>query len=217
MIITIPWLKEHLKTTAKESEIINQLTNIGLEVEEVKENSGEMSKFKIAKVLKVEKHPNANKLKICNVDIGQNENLQIVCGAENVREGIHVLVATVGAHLKAINLKIKASSIRGIESHGMICSLSEIGLESASKGIAVLNDIPGELAALGSNPADLLGLNDIILDLAITANRPDGMSMVGIAREVSAIKKIKLNLPNINFNKSEYSIFNATFSQNISC
>ena len=88
MIITIPWLKEHLKTSVKESEIIDQLTNIGLEVEGIKENFGEMGKFKIAKVLKAEKHPNADKLKICDVTIGGKEILKVVCGAPNVREGL---------------------------------------------------------------------------------------------------------------------------------
>ena len=88
MIITIPWLKEHLKTSVKESEIIDQLTNIGLEVEGIKENFGEMSKFKIAKVLKAEKHPNADKLKICDVTIGGKEILKVVCCAPNVRQGV---------------------------------------------------------------------------------------------------------------------------------
>ena len=86
MIITIPWLKEHLKTSIKENEIIDRLTNIGLEVEGIKENSDEMGKFKIAKVLKVEKHPNADKLKVCDVTIGGNKILKVVCGAPNARD-----------------------------------------------------------------------------------------------------------------------------------
>ena len=83
MIITFPWLKEHLKTKAKENEIIDKLTNIGLEVEGVKESSGELSKFKVAKIIKVEKHPNADKLKVCDVNIGGNEIIKVVCGAPN--------------------------------------------------------------------------------------------------------------------------------------
>ena len=97
MIITIPWLKEHLKTNAKEMEIISQLTNIGLEVEGVKENSGEMGKFKIAKVLRAEKHPNADKLKVCDVSVGGKEILKVVCGAPNVREGLVTIYAPPGA------------------------------------------------------------------------------------------------------------------------
>ena len=97
MIITIPWLKEHLKTNAKEIEIISQLTNIGLEVEGVKENSGEMGKFKIAKVLKAEKHPNADKLKVCDVSIGGKEILKVVCGAPNAREGLSNNLCSTGS------------------------------------------------------------------------------------------------------------------------
>ena len=103
MIITIPWLKEHLKTSAKENEIIDRLTNIGLEVEGVKENSGEMGKFKIAKVLKAEKHPNADKLKICDVTIGGNEILKVVCGAPNAREGLITIYAPPGAVIPKTN------------------------------------------------------------------------------------------------------------------
>ena len=88
MIITFPWLKEHLKTKANQNEIIDKLTNIGLEVEGVKENSGELSKFKIAKIIKVIKHPNADKLKVCDVNIGGKENLKVVCGAPNARDGL---------------------------------------------------------------------------------------------------------------------------------
>ena len=106
MIITIPWLKEHLKTTAKEGEIINQLTNIGLEVEAVKENSGDMNKFKIAKVLKAEKHPNADKLKVCDVTIGGSEILKVVCGAPNAREGLITIYAPPGAIIPSPSLEI---------------------------------------------------------------------------------------------------------------
>ena len=97
MIITISWLKEHLKTKASESEIINQLTSIGLEVESIKENQSEMGKFKIAIVLKAEKHPNADKLKVCDVTIGGNEILKVVCGAPNAREGLITIYAPPGA------------------------------------------------------------------------------------------------------------------------
>ena len=88
MIITLPWLKKHLKTKANENEIIEKLINIGLEVESIKENSGELGKFKIAKIIKAEKHPNADKLKVCEVNIGEKETLKVVCGAPNAREGL---------------------------------------------------------------------------------------------------------------------------------
>ena len=97
MIITFSWLKEHLKTNAKETEIIDKLTNIGLEVEGAKENLNELSDFKIAKILKVEKHPNADKLKVCDVSIGGKEVLKVVCGAPNARDGLVTIYAPPGA------------------------------------------------------------------------------------------------------------------------
>ena len=145
MIITIPWLKEHLKTTAKETEIINQLTNIGLEVEEVKENSGEMSKFKIAKVLKVEKHPNADKLKVCDVTIGGKEILKVVCGAPNAREGLITIYAPPGAVIPKTNFELKVAKIRGVESSGMLCSESELNLSDDSEGIIELKNREKEI------------------------------------------------------------------------
>ena len=144
MIITIPWLKEHLKTSAKESEIIDQLTNIGLEVEGIKENSGEMGKFKIAKVLKAEKHPNADKLKVCDVTIGGKEILKVVCGAPNAREVLITIYAPPGAVIPKTNFELKVAKIRGVESKGMLCSESELNLSalgcfSAFKTFAILN------------------------------------------------------------------------------
>ena len=97
MIITLPWLKEHLKTKANENEIIEKLTNIGLEVEGIKENVGELDKFKIAKIIKAEKHPNADKLKVCEVSIGGKETFKVVCGAPNARDGLITIYAPPGA------------------------------------------------------------------------------------------------------------------------
>ena len=97
MIITLPWLKEHLQTKANQKEIIEKLTNIGLEVEVTKENSNELGKFKIAKIIKVEKHPNADKLKVCDVSLGRKETLRVVCGAPNARDGLITIYAPPGA------------------------------------------------------------------------------------------------------------------------
>ena len=140
MIITIPWLREHLKTTAKESEIIDQLTNIGLEVEDIKENHGEMGKFKIAKVLKAEKHPNADKLKVCDVTIGGKEILKVVCGASNARAGLITIYAPPGAVIPKTNFELKVAKIRGVESKGMLCSESELNLSTESEGIIELKN-----------------------------------------------------------------------------
>ena len=140
MIITIPWLKEHLKTNVKETEIISQLTNIGLEVEGVKENAGEMGKFKIAKVLKAEKHPNADKWKVCDVNIGENKILKVVCGAPNAREGLVTIYAPPGATIPKNKLLLKVAKIRGVESKGMLCSESELNLSSETDGIIELKN-----------------------------------------------------------------------------
>ena len=145
MIITLPWLKEHLNTKASEEKIINQLTNIGLEVEGIKENTGELSEFKIAKVLKTEKHPNADKLKVCDVTIGGKEVLKIVCGASNAKAGMFTIYAPPGAVIPKSKLKLKVVKIRGIESSGMLCSESELNLSNESDGIIELKNKEKEI------------------------------------------------------------------------
>ena len=195
MIITIPWLKEHLKTTAKESEIINQLTNIGLEVEEVKENSGEMSKFKIAKVLKAEKHPNADKLKVCDVTIGGKEILKVVCGAPNAREGLITIYAPPGAVIPKTNFELKVAKIRGVESSGMLCSENELNLSDDSEGIIELKNRENEIGK-----SYFKNNSQKVIDISITPNRADCLGVRGIARDLSSagvgkliqIKKKKL-------------------------
>jgi phenylalanyl-tRNA synthetase beta chain len=122
MIITLPWLKEHLKTKANETEIIDKLTNIGLEVEAVKENSGELNDFKIAQIVKAEKHPNADKLKVCDVNIGGEKILKVVCGASNARDGLITIYAPPGAIIPKTKFQLKIAKIRGVESKGMLCS-----------------------------------------------------------------------------------------------
>ena len=107
MIITIPWLKEHLQTKASEEKIISQLTNIGLEVESIKENLGELGEFKIAKILKTEKHPNADKLKVCDITLGDNKIIKVVCGAPNAREGLITIYAPPGAVIPKTKFKLK--------------------------------------------------------------------------------------------------------------
>ena len=128
MIITLPWLKEHLKTKANENEIIEKLTNIGLEVEGIKENVGELDKFKIAKIIKAKKHPNADKLKVCEVSIGGKETFKVVCGAPNARDGLITIYAPPGAVIPKTKFELKIAKIRGVESLGMLCSESELNL-----------------------------------------------------------------------------------------
>ena len=154
----------------------------------------------VGKVLSKTPHPDATKLNVCSVSIGSGvEPLQIVCGAANVREDMAVAVATVGSHLSAVDLTIKPAKLRGVDSCGMLCSLSELGLETSSEGLVDLELVAGEqgteLPDLGDPVGPLLGLTDHILELAITANRPDGMSMLGIAREVAALEELSVNEP----------------------
>ena len=126
MIITIPWLKEHLNTKAKESEIIDQLTNIGLEVEGMKESSGDIGDFKVAKILKAESHPNADKLKVCDVSIGGKEILKVVCGASNAREGLITIYASPGALIPKTKFKLKIAKIPNARtSVARICFINE--------------------------------------------------------------------------------------------
>ena len=181
MIITIPWLKEHLKTTAKESKIIDQLTNIGLEVEDIKENSGDMSLFKVAKILKTEKHPNADKLKVCDVLIGGNEILKIVCGALNAREGLVTIYAPPGAVIPKTNFKLKIAKIRGVESRGMLCSESELNLSDESDGIIELKNKENEIGK-----SYFKTKSEKSIDISITPNRADCLGIRGIARDLSS-------------------------------
>ncbi|MDB9793034.1 phenylalanine--tRNA ligase subunit beta, partial [Pelagibacteraceae bacterium] len=181
MIITIPWLKEHLKTSAKESEIINQLTNIGLEVESIKEKSGDMISFKVAKILKAEKHPNADKLKICDVSLGGKEILKVVCGAPNAREGLVTIYAPPGAVIPKTKFELKIAKIRGVESRGMLCSESELNLSDESKGIIELKNKEKEIGKSYFNTK-----SEKSIDISITPNRADCLGVRGIARDLSS-------------------------------
>jgi phenylalanyl-tRNA synthetase beta chain len=181
MIITFPWLKEHLNTKANEGKILDQLTNIGLEVESVKENSGNLSEFKIAKILKTEKHPNADKLKICNVSLGSGTVVKVVCGAANARDGLVTIYAPPGATIPKSNLKLKVVSIRGVESSGMLCSESELNLSNESQGIIELKSKEKEVGK-----SYFKSKGEKVIDISITPNRPDCLGVRGIARDLAA-------------------------------
>ena len=196
MIITLPWLKEHLKTKANENEIIEKLTNIGLEVEGIKEKSEGLEKFKIAKITKAEKHPNADKLKVCEVNIGEKENLKVVCGAPNARAGLITIYAPPGAIIPKNNFELKIAKIRGIESRGMLCSESELNLSDESDGIIELNNKEKEIGKSYFNKK-----SEKVIDISITPNRSDCLGVRGIARDLSStgigkfipLKKKKFN------------------------
>jgi len=193
MIITIPWLKEHLNSTADETKIVNQLTSIGLEVETIKDSVGELSEFKIAKILKTERHPNADKLKICDVSLGNKKIIKVVCGAPNAKEGLFTIYAPPGAVIPKSKFKLKIAKIRGVESKGMLCSESELNLSSESQGII---DLKNKEKKIGQS--FFKSKNEKIIDISITPNRADCLGVRGIARDLASsglgnLKKIKKN------------------------
>ena len=199
MKVSVSWLKELVDFNNDIDELSETLSMTGFEVESLEDLSEQAKNVVIGFVEEIKPHPNAQKLKVCSVNGGLPKKLSIVCGAPNVKEGIHVLVAKVGAFLSSKSLNIKLSKLRGIESEGMICSLEELGIENSNNGIEILEEREDNIPPIGTNVVDYLGLNDIIIELAITANRPDGMSMVGIAREISSKTNSKLTIPNLNY------------------
>ena len=198
MKVSQNWLKNLVEINSTPEDLSEKLSIGGFEVESLENCSKNVNGVVLGKVLSVLKHEGSEKLSICQVDIGNPKNLQIICGASNIKPNIYVYVATVGAELNAVNLTIKRSEIRGVLSEGMICSLQELGLEDSSDGIEIIDEELALKHKLGTPGSNLLQLNDFIYDLAITANRPDGMSVIGIAREISALLESKLDFPQIN-------------------
>ncbi len=211
MKLSFSWLQELVQLTKPITELTESLSMAGFEVEEVTDLSVQAQGVVVGYVKKVEPHPNSTKLNICSVDIGGSDLLQIVCGAKNVKANIHVLVATVGSVLSSIPVTIKESTIRGIKSQGMICALSELGIESKSEGIENLENRGDKFPNIGESVIKYLNLDDSIIELAITANRPDGMSIVGIAREISTITDSKLTIPELDYN-SDFELFDLDIS-----
>ena len=140
MIITLSWLKDHLSSNANLTKIIDKLTGIGLEVEGIKESQNELSDFKVVKILKAQKHPNADKLKLCEVSLGDDKLINVVCGASNARNGLISVYAPPGSVIPKTKMKLKIAKIRGVESHGMLCSESELNISNESNGIIELKN-----------------------------------------------------------------------------
>ena len=178
MNVTLNWLKDYIDFEFSPSELADRLTMLGIEVETVKELGTGLEGVVVGKVNAVGPHPNADKLVLCQVDVGGAEELQIVCGAPNVREGMFAPVATVGVTLP-IGLTIKSAKLRGEVSHGMLCSEKELGLSEDAAGLMELaTDI-----SPGTSLVAALGLDDVMFELEITPNRPDCLSLIGVARE----------------------------------
>jgi len=190
MRVSLQWLQELVQVEPDQLEpaqLAERLSIAGFEVEEIEDLAARARGVVVGHVEQREPHPDADKLSVCQVRVANGEVLQIVCGAANVRAGIHVPVALVGSTLPAVGLTIKPAELRGVASSGMICSLQELGLAESSSGIAIIDDMLPTVPPVGAPVGPALGLNDHVLELAITANRPDGLSMRGIAREVAAL------------------------------
>ncbi|MDJ0724693.1 MAG: phenylalanine--tRNA ligase subunit beta [Prochloraceae cyanobacterium] len=194
MRVSLNWLRELVEIDLTPEELGRTLTIAGFEVEEIEDLRQNADGVVVGKVIDCEPHPNADKLRVTKVDIGAESPLNIVCGAANVKTDIFVPVATVGTYLPTVNLKLKPTKLRGVRSEGMICSLSELGLEKQSDGIHIF---ASEGIEIGQDVRPLLGLDDVILDLSTTANRADALSMVGVAREVVALTGSVLKLPEV--------------------
>ena len=183
MKITFDWLKDHLSTNLKEEKLLEQLTDIGLEVESVDNLSAGLDLFKIAKIVKVEKHPNADRLKVCDVNIGNKEFKKVVCGAKNAREGLITIYAPPGAIIPKTKTKLVVAKIRDVTSYGMLCSESELNLSDESDGITELSSKKyGN--SIGKSYFSKSDSN--LIDLSITPNRPDCLGVRGIARDLAA-------------------------------
>ncbi|MDC3120038.1 phenylalanine--tRNA ligase subunit beta [Candidatus Pelagibacter sp.] len=200
MKFTIGWLKEHLDTKFRDNEIIEKLTDIGLEVESFEKVSSDLDNFKVAKIINAEQHPNADKLKVCDVDIGEQNTVKVVCGAPNAKKDLLTVYAGPGSVIPKNNMKLTVSKIRGVTSYGMLCSESELKLSDESEGITELKS---------NQYSDKVGKNffknntEKVIDLSITPNRPDCLGVRGVARDLAAagVGKLK-NISSIKIKNS---------------
>ncbi|MBO6483911.1 MAG: phenylalanine--tRNA ligase subunit beta, partial [Pelagibacteraceae bacterium] len=181
MITSLSWLKNHLSTKSNLNQVIERLTEIGLEVENVKSLNGSSDSFIVCKIVKSQKHPNADKLKICDVDIGKEDLVKVVCGAQNSRDGLFTVYAPPGAVIPKTKMKLKTVKIRGIESHGMLCSGYEINQSSDQEGIIELNKKEKNIGE-----KFFKNTGEKIIDIAVTPNRPDCLGVRGIARDLAS-------------------------------
>jgi phenylalanyl-tRNA synthetase beta chain len=188
MKFTLSWLRDHLETAAPLDAILHALTDLGLEVEGVVDPASKLGAFRIARVIEASQHPNADRLRVCRVETypdgpgGRAEEVQVVCGAPNARTGLVGVFAPVGTHVPGTGVDLKAGVIRGVASNGMLCSERELMLSDDHEGII---DLPAD-APLGERFIDWKGLNDPMIHVKVTPNRPDALGVRGIARDLAA-------------------------------
>lgn len=193
MLLSLKWLREFVPYTGTAEELGDRLTMLGLELDELIRPYKELEDLVVGHVLECGRHPDSDHLSVCKVDVG-TEVLDIVCGAPNVAEGQYVVVAPVGATLPG-GLKIKKAKLRGQASNGMICSERELGLSDDHSGIMVLEDLLAGPFTPGQNAVEAMNLDTEVLDIGITPNRPDCLSVLGLAREVAMAYKLPLTMP----------------------
>ncbi|MEM7651170.1 MAG: phenylalanine--tRNA ligase subunit beta [Pseudomonadota bacterium] len=182
MKFTLSWLKQPLDTNASLDEICEKLTAIGLEVEGVQDRAKEFAPFKVAYVEKAEKHPDADKLQVCTVKTADHGTLQVVCGAPNAKAGMKAIFAPDGSYIPGLDIKLKKTKIRGVESNGMLVSEKEMCLSEEHKGIIELDD----KYEVGTPMAEIFGFDDPVIEIALTPNRADCAGIYGIARDLAA-------------------------------
>ncbi len=217
MKLTIGWLKDHLNTKYNDNQIIEKLTDIGLEVESFDKVSNDLESFKVARIIDTEQHPNADRLRVCDVDIGEQKTVKVVCGAPNAKKDLLTVYASPGAIIPKNKMKLSISKIRGVTSYGMLCSESELNLSNESEGITELKS---------TKYSDKIGKNffknktEKIVDLSITPNRPDCLGVRGIARDLAAAGAGKLKtIYNKNIKKygSQNIKVSITKDKNLGC
>src|SRR5918997_2744421 len=182
MKFTLSWLKDHLDTMASLDEIVETLTRIGLEVEGVEDKAKALAPYKVAYVVSAVQHPNADRLRVCMVDTGDGPPVQVVCGAPNARTGMKGVFAPPGTYIPGKNITLGVGTIRGVESRGMLCSAAELEISDDHDGII---DLP-EDAPVGQPYAAYAKLDDPVIEINLTPNRPDCTSIYGIARDLAA-------------------------------
>ena len=193
MKFTLAWLKDHLDTQADLATIVETLTRIGLEVEHVHDPAKALRGFVVASVIEAKPHPNADRLRVCSVDAGTGMPVQVVCGAPNARTGMRSAFAPVGTYIPGKKTTLGAGVIRGVESNGMLCSAAELELSDDHDGIL---DLPAE-APVGMPYATWAGLDDPVIEINLTPNRPDAMGVAGIARDLAAAGLGRARTPSI--------------------
>jgi phenylalanyl-tRNA synthetase beta chain len=180
MKFTLSWLKEHLDTSATVDEVVEAMTMAGLEVEDVENPAAKLAKFTVGKIVEAVQHPNADKLRVCQVET-KDGRLEIVCGAPNARAGLTTIYAPIGAYVPGSGVTLEARPVRGVVSNGMLCSAKELEVAEESDGIV---ELPDHLA-VGTSAAEAFGL-EAVIDFEVTPNRPDWLGVRGIARDLAA-------------------------------